>query len=103
MTIAGAQPVGETADVYVIYDDGTPGHLQIPVGEEPALSRAGRVVPEEEYAARLEELRTGTAELVAKLEAEDETRQRGDYEVLRGLGVPEETARRMASYTGGES
>ncbi|MFF5968293.1 hypothetical protein ACFY64_32125 [Streptomyces collinus] len=103
MSVAGAKPVGEIVDVFVIYDDGTPARIQLLAGPEPTLARPGRVVSEEEYGARLQELREGTRAYVAQLEAQDEARQRADYEVLRGLGVPEENARRMAGYNGGQS
>jgi hypothetical protein len=103
MSVAGAKPVGEIENVFVIYDDGTPAHMQVLAGPEPTLSRPGRIVSEEEYGARLQELRATTAAHVADMEAQDEARHRDDYEVLLGLGVPEVNARRMAGYLGGQS
>ncbi|MFD0208958.1 hypothetical protein ACFVH9_07460 [Streptomyces hirsutus] len=103
MTIAGARPFVEMADLYVIYDDGTTGHMQVPEGTEPTLSRPGRVVSRDEYSERLHELREGTAAHVAVLEAQDEARHRADYEALVTAGVAEESARRMAGYLGGPS
>ncbi|MFI9418107.1 hypothetical protein [Streptomyces werraensis] len=101
MTIAGAQPAGEVVDVYVIYDDGTTGHLQASADRELTLSRPGRVVSRDEYSERLGQLRDGTAAHVAALEAADEARHRADFEALVGLGVPEESARRMAGFPDG--
>lgn len=103
MTVAGARPVGEIVDVFVIYDDGTPAHMQILAGAEPTLSRPGRLVSEEQYGERLQELRAASAAHVAALEAQDEARHKADYEALLGAGVPEENARRMAGFLDGQS
>ncbi|MDQ1018986.1 hypothetical protein [Streptomyces afghaniensis] len=103
MTVAGARPIGEIVDVFVIYDDGTPAHMQILAEAKPTLSRPGRLVSEEQYGKRLQELRASSAAHVAALEAQDEARHQEDYEALLGAGVPEESARRMAGYTGGQS
>ncbi|PSK58004.1 hypothetical protein B0E38_01849 [Streptomyces sp. 111WW2] len=100
MAIAGADPVGELVDRYVIYDDGTAGQMQVLAGTEPTLSRPGRFVSRDEYSDRLQELREGTAAHLAGLTAEDEARHRADYEALRAAGVAEVSARRMAGYTG---
>jgi hypothetical protein len=102
MTIAGAQQVGAPVDWYVIYDDGTTGHLQMLDGGEPELSRPGRFVSLDEYSDQLGRLRDGTAAHIATLKAADEARHRADYEALIGLGVPEETARRMAGLGSGQ-
>jgi thymidylate synthase ThyX len=96
MAIAGAGPLGDYVDRYVIYDDGTTGHLQVPDGLEPTLSRPGRVVSRDAYSDRLGELQAATAAHVAALEAGDQARHETDYAALLGAGVPEETARRMS-------
>ena len=102
MAIAGASPVGELVEWFVIYDDGTTGRMQVSKGTEPTLSRSGSFVSEEEYGARVQQLGEGTAAHVAELQAADEARQAADYEALVGLGVPEDSARRMAGYDGGQ-
>lgn len=102
MTIAGARPVGELVDVFVIYDDGTAGHLQVDARVTPTLSRAGTIVTKEQYGERARELRDRTAAHVARLMDEDEARRRTDLAALLGAGVPEETARRMAGYHDGQ-
>lgn len=102
MSIAGASPVGGTTDYFVIYEDGTTGHVQVSGGQEPALDRPGTFVTEERYGERLLELRAQHAAHVAALEAADEARQEADYAALAELGVPKETARRMSGYTGGQ-
>ncbi|WP_411092336.1 hypothetical protein [Streptomyces sp. 049-1] len=96
MAIAGAGPLGGYADRYVIYEDGTAGHLQVLEGQEPTLSRPGRFVSRDAYSDRLGELQAGTAAHVAELEAGDQERHEVDYAALLGAGVPEETARRMS-------
>ncbi|MEV5929916.1 hypothetical protein ACPCSG_27035 [Streptomyces cellulosae] len=98
MTIAGVRPAGELADVFVLYDDGTASHMQVIEGQEPQLARPGRFVTAEQYEARLQELHDQNAAYVAELEAADEARHRADFEALVGLGVPEDSARRMAGY-----
>ncbi|MGX1514053.1 hypothetical protein [Streptomyces collinus] len=100
MSIAGTAPVGQTVDRYVIYDDGAAGHLQVLDGTEPVLMRPGRFVTEEEYGARVLELREQTARYIAGLTAEDDARQAADYAALLAAGVAEESARRMAGYQG---
>ncbi|MGJ3558809.1 hypothetical protein ACR6C2_07470 [Streptomyces sp. INA 01156] len=102
MTIAGARPIGELADLYVLYEDGTTGHLQVLAGSEPTLSRPGRFVTLDEYSERLQELHDGTAAHVAELEAEDEARRAADYEALIAAGVAHGSARRMAGYHDGQ-
>lgn len=101
MTIAGVRPAGQLVDAYVLYDDGTASHMQVIEGQEPQLARPGRFVTAEEYAARLQELHEQSAAYVAELEAADEARHRADFEALVGLGVPEDSARRMAGFLDG--
>ncbi|MEU6594800.1 hypothetical protein ABZ923_37335 [Streptomyces sp. NPDC046881] len=100
MVIAGVRPVGESVDLYVIYDDGTPAHMQVLAGMEPVLSRPGRFVSLEEYGERRQELQDGITAHIASLEKADEIRQENDFEALIALGVPEDSARRMSGYTG---
>lgn len=101
MSIAGAAPVGETVDRYVIFDDGVTGHMRVPAGVEPVLLRPGRFVTEEEWGERVRELREQSAAHVARLLAADDARHAADYAALRDAGVPEESARRMAGYEDG--
>ncbi|MDI9829675.1 hypothetical protein [Streptomyces sp. KAU_LT] len=101
MSIYGAEPVGDLAEFFVLYEDGSVGRLQVTQGEQPpALARAGRFVSRQEYLARLDELNTATAEHVGRLLADDEERTRGDYLELRGAGIRDESARRMSGYQG---
>ncbi|NBM15779.1 NAD-glutamate dehydrogenase [Streptomyces sp. GC420] len=100
MTIAGVSPVGELVDVFVIYEDGTPAHMQVLAGTEPMLSRPGAFVSRAEYGERVRELREGTAARVAELEAADEAHHRADYDALRAAGVAEDSARRLSGYGG---
>ncbi|WP_327594718.1 hypothetical protein [Streptomyces chartreusis] len=100
MTIAGVRPIAELVDLYVIYEDGTPAHLQVPEGAEPALSRPGRFVSAEEYGQRLDELNVASTAYVARLHEQDEERTRTDYLELRRTGVRHESASRMSGYTG---
>lgn len=100
MTIAGVRPLVDLVDLYVIYEDGTPAHLQVPDGRQPELARPGAFVSRERYGERLAELHAETAARVARLQQADEERQRADYQALLGSGVPDDTARRMAGYEG---
>jgi hypothetical protein len=96
MTVAGARLLDEVTDWYVIYDDGSAGHMQVLAETEPVLSRPGRFVTRDEYSDRLGELNAATAAYVAELTAADEARQTADYEALLAAGVPDDTARRMS-------
>lgn len=102
MTIAGARPVGEPADLFVIYEDGTPAQMQVVAGTKPALARPGRFVTAEEHAARLQKLHDATAAYVTGLKAADEARHQADYEALVAAGVAHESARRMAGFVDGQ-
>ncbi|MET9818353.1 hypothetical protein [Streptomyces sp. NPDC006355] len=93
--------MAETRPVWVIYDDGSTGHMEIPEGDgDPALAKPGRLVTEAEYTARLEEIRAARA---ARHEAEETARleaARADYDALIAGGFPEATARRLSGYQG---
>ncbi|MFD0208940.1 hypothetical protein ACFVH9_07370 [Streptomyces hirsutus] len=89
----------ETDDYWVIYDDGSVGRVAT-TGEEPVLSRPGRLVTEEEYQERAGELAAEREAHLARLAAEDEVRTRAAYEAFLEAGFPEEVARQMSGYTG---
>ncbi|MFI2300190.1 hypothetical protein ACH5AL_15305 [Actinacidiphila glaucinigra] len=87
---------------WALYEDGSAGLIKSTTGEEPVLTKPGRLVDEAEYTSRAEELKAANEAYVAQLQAEDEQRTREDYLALRAAGVPEATARRMSGYTGPE-
>lgn len=102
MRVTGAEVAGETVTYWAVYDDGSAGRIEVTNGEEPVLSKPGRLVTEEEYGERLEEIQAERDRARAELEAADLARTREDYLALREAGVPEATARRMSGYTGPE-
>jgi hypothetical protein len=100
MTIAGVTPVGEMVDHYVVYEDGTAGHIRVNEGTEPTLARPGRFVSLEEYGERVAQLQDEAGAHVARLQAEDEARQRANFQALLAVGLPEANARDMSGFTG---
>ncbi|MFM9590691.1 hypothetical protein ACKI16_29315 [Streptomyces scabiei] len=98
--LPGAQPIADTTTHFVLYDDGSTGQIIVTGEEEPVLGKPGRFTSEEEYRARLGELTAGHAERSAGLLADDEDRTSGDYQALRGAGIPDGTARRLTGWAG---
>ncbi|MDX2643465.1 hypothetical protein PV341_07730 [Streptomyces sp. PA03-1a] len=96
------EPEAERVTYWILYEDGSAGRVQSTTGEEPVLTKPGRLVDEAEYNEVFEALRAANEAHLAQLQAEDEQRTREDYEALRAAGVPEATARRMSGYTGPE-
>lgn len=68
--------------------------------QAPALPQGATLLTEAEHAQALGEVRAERQEYVDGLVAAAEANQGSDYQALRALGVPEETARRLTGYTG---
>jgi len=64
----------------------------------PPLPKGAKAVTPEEYEAELSDLKGKKEAQQAQQAAEDQARMRGDYDALRALGVPEETASRLTGY-----
>lgn len=64
----------------------------------PPLPKGAKPVTPEAYAEELAALKGQQEEHRARLAAEDQERVRGDYDALRALGVPEDTASRLTGY-----
>ncbi|WP_326817852.1 hypothetical protein OIE61_29195 [Streptomyces sp. NBC_01762] len=97
--VPGIQPVAEPVTYWVLYDDGSSGRTESTTGE-PTLTSPGRLVTEAEYQARVDELKAANDAYVAEIQAEDEARQRQDFEALVASGLPDATARRLSGYEG---
>lgn len=69
-------------------------------GEAPALPAGATPLTEAEHADARAQVLADHAEYVDGLVAAAEANQSTDYQALRALGVPEETARRLTGYTG---
>lgn len=102
MTVTGAEVAGDAVEYWAVYDDGSVGRITVTNGQEPVLGKPGRLVTEEEYRGRLEEIQAVRDQARADQEAADLARTREDYLALRAAGVPDATARRMSGYTGPE-
>ncbi|MGY3199708.1 hypothetical protein [Streptomyces sp. TE5632] len=89
----------DTDAYYVIYDDGSVGRFAT-TGGEPVLAKPGRLVTEEEYQERADELAAEREEHLARIAAEDEARTRAAYQAFLTAGFPEEVARQMSGYMG---
>ena len=90
---------------YVLYEDGSTGVLSVEsqvaasVGEGPVLTKPGRVVTVDEYDAARGMLKAAHQTYVDSLVAADLGRNQSDYEALRRIGVPDDTARRVTGFT----
>ncbi|HLL36317.1 MAG TPA: hypothetical protein VK545_21095 [Streptomyces sp.] len=98
--VPGAQPIGEERTYWVIYDDGSTGQITATGESEPDLTRPGRLVTQEEYEARLEEIRAARAAHLEELLEAEAAQQLAEYRDLRAAGIPDATARRLSGYTG---
>ncbi|MFJ8143262.1 hypothetical protein [Streptomyces sp. NPDC096013] len=96
----GAVGAETTSTYWVVYDDGSAGLIETTDEEAPLLSRPGRLVTQQEYQARLDELTAHTATHRAEQAAAEAQQARDDYTALIALGAPDATARRMSGYTG---
>lgn len=65
----------------------------------PELPDGATLVTPEEYAIQLAELQAQKQAHRTRLDEQDQERMRGDYDALRELGVPVETASRLTGYT----
>lgn len=90
----------EAAVFHVVYDDGTIGRIEATgSGEQPPLSRPGRLVDEAEYQTHIAVLERMRDEHLAELDAAQQAQSRTDFHALTLLGLPAETARRLTGYT----
>ncbi|MGW3736689.1 hypothetical protein [Streptomyces sp. NPDC005148] len=97
--VPGVQPDEAPVTYWVLYDDGSSGRVESTNGE-PTLTSPGRLVSEAEHQARVDELKAANDAHVAEIQAEDETRQREDFDALVASGLPEASARRLSGYEG---
>lgn len=91
-------PAAEMTTYFVVYDDGATGRIETTGTEPPQLARAGTLVSESRYQARLVQIQEEYARYVHELKEADEERIRHDFEALAALGIPAETAGRLTGY-----
>lgn len=91
----------EEKTIYYRFPDGSVAERIVTGGDGDVTPPEGAVeITEEEYRAALAAIEEQIEqERQAQREAE-QARIKADYEALRALGVPEETARRLTGYTG---
>ncbi|MDI9829672.1 hypothetical protein [Streptomyces sp. KAU_LT] len=68
--------------------------------EAPDLPDGATALTAEEYETELAGVQAERQEYADLLASETEANQAGDYQALRALNVPEDTARRLTGYTG---
>lgn len=84
---------------FVIFDDGSVRETLYTSEQGPQLPAPGRVVGEAEYREALAGIKAAQGEHWTGVLTEERKALRADYEALRAAGIPEVTARRLASYT----
>ncbi|MGV2914530.1 hypothetical protein [Streptomyces alfalfae] len=89
----------ETTPYWVIYEDGSVGHVAT-TGGAPELAKPGRLVTEAEYQERAGQLAADRQAYLDALAAEDLARTRAAYEAFLAASFPEAVARQMSGYTG---
>ncbi|MGW0086553.1 hypothetical protein [Streptomyces sp. NPDC003393] len=87
-----------TTTVYFQLANGAVGRLETE-REDPDLPEGAELITQEEYEAAKAALEEAHAEHVASMEQELQEQAGTDYAALVGLGLPEETARRLSGYT----
>ncbi|MEU0947619.1 hypothetical protein ABZ379_33705 [Streptomyces canus] len=70
--------------------------------ETPALPDGATPLTEAEHAAALADVQAQRQEYADGLVAAAEAAQQEDYQALRSLNVPEDTARRLSGYSSGQ-
>lgn len=88
----------ETLTQHYRLPDGVLALRAVTGADLPELPEGATPVTPEEYEAELAELKGEREAHRARLAAEDQKRMKGDYDALRALGVPEETASRLSGY-----
>lgn len=92
---------GMTTTWYIAYDDGTIEMFETDQdGMEPVLIRPGHFITKDEYDQLAAEMQAASDAKAAEADAAAAAQRKADYDALRALGVPEDTARRLTGYTG---
>ncbi|WP_413808098.1 hypothetical protein [Streptomyces sp. OE57] len=101
MLIEGAE-VPEATVFYVIFQDGSTGLIETTSGEEPLLSKPGRLVTAEEYETARADIQAAVeSSRAAILQAETAAAQAA-YGELRTAGLSDAVARTLSGYQGPE-
>lgn len=91
----------EETTIYYQWPDGAVAERTVSGGAETVTPPEGAVeITEEEYRAALATMEEEREREREKQKETEDAAIREDYEALRALGVPEETARRLSGYTG---
>lgn len=91
----------EETTIYYQFPDGSVAERTVSGGTGDVEPPEGAVeITKEEYEAALAVIEEERERKRQEEKDAAEARAREDYEALRALGVPEETARRMSGYTG---
>ena len=85
--------------LYFAYANGGVGYLEVSDGMGASYPEDTRPISKVEYDDARADLERQHAEHKARILAEERETQRGDYEVLLGLGVPPAMATRLSGYT----
>ncbi|MEU5834456.1 hypothetical protein ABZ820_12400 [Streptomyces diacarni] len=91
----------EEKTIYYRFPNGSVAERTVTGGADEVTPPEGAVeISEEEYRAALAAIEEANEQRRQEQEAEAEAQRKADYEALRALGLPEETARRITGYTG---
>ncbi|MFF5668782.1 hypothetical protein ACFY8S_01375 [Streptomyces hygroscopicus] len=91
----------EETTIYYRFPDGSVAERIITGGDGAVPPPGGAVeITEEEYRAALAAIEEQIEQERQEQQEAEQARIKADYDALRALGVPEETARRLTGYTG---
>lgn len=85
---------------YFQHPGGAVSELTATAGRPVLMPEGTREISEKTYRRKLAVLQAQAHEQAAAIEEEGLRQRRGDYEALLGVGMPEESARRMSRYQG---
>lgn len=94
----------DTRTIYYKYADGSVAERVITGnGDEVPPPDGAEEISEEDYRAAFAAIEAANELEGQEQEAQHQARVKADYEALRAVGVPEDTARRLTGYTGPDS
>lgn len=88
------------AVLYVIYTDGSSGRIETEGGEAPVLAKPGNFVTQAAYDAHVSGLQSANAAAAAAAQAAENASAQAIYVDLLALGMPEVSAKKIASAHG---
>lgn len=96
----GFEPAPQPTIHHILFPDGRLSQITVTNGQEPVLVDGAKLVAPEVYEELRAKMRAAHEARVTELLAAEEDARRQQYEDLRGVGLPEATARGLSGYTG---